>query len=102
MGTPSVPSPSPTASLKVIPAIGTVKGCIGQTQASVTGAGISSVTFVLDGQQVGTDTTSNANGAYTLDVSCSQFRSGTSGTAVVSFGGSTPPQTLPFQVALAG
>jgi hypothetical protein len=72
--------------------------------ASVSGAGITSVAFHLDGKLVKTVKKASAGGRYSMSMSCSRLRTGANrGRAVVKFaqGASPASQTLGFQITRA-
>lgn len=79
------------------------QGCVHSTHArvSVSGGDIDSVTFFLDGRQLGTVTQPDAAGRFAVSMACSRLRVGAHrGRAVVAFGenADTASRTLRFQI----
>lgn len=82
------------------------QGCVRgeHATAAVSGDGIDSVAYFLDGDHIKTVTRPNAEGRYSLRMNCEHLRMGAHrGRAVVRFAeGSTPArQTLRFQITRA-
>jgi hypothetical protein len=91
-GTPAAPTGS--ASLH------SSQGCSTghRARASVTGSGIASVTFFVDGKRITTDSSADSSGSFTALMSCSRLHRGSnSAKAVVAFS-SGASQTLQFHI----